>query len=192
MALNQVSAVPAGVLRVISDVVLTYTRTFSNREPIPFSKARALRYTHSKVGNNQMHIRGEITSEKLTLSGVVRSRPEFFWWFEADIWPIRVHFRRGPPTIFRKHMSWGIGRESLGMIRCIFAENGPLEGGIESSFSDTGWGAKGDFRWIFYPNTCIFEGPPPPHPPISESTCPQVWAHKVWGWSDVYSRRMGS
>ena len=31
------------------------------------------------------------------------------------------------------------------MIGCIFAENGPLEGGIESSFSGTGWGAKGDF-----------------------------------------------
>ena len=79
MALNQVSAVPAGVLRVISDVVLTYTRTFSNREPIPFSKAHAQIYTHSKVGNDQMHIRGEITSEKLTLSGVVRSRPESLW-----------------------------------------------------------------------------------------------------------------
>ena len=77
--MNQVSAVPAGVLRVISDVVLTYTRTFSNREPIPFSKAHALRYMHSKVGNDQMHIRGEITSEKLTLSGVVRSRPESLW-----------------------------------------------------------------------------------------------------------------
>ena len=62
----------------------------------------------------------------------------------------------------------------MGMIRCIFAENGPLEGGIESSFSDTGWGAKGDFRW----NLNIFEGGPPP---FSESTCPQVWAQKVWG-----------
>ena len=58
-ALNQVSGVPAGVLRVISCVILTYTRTFSNREPIPFSKAHALSYTHSKVGNDQMHIRGE-------------------------------------------------------------------------------------------------------------------------------------
>ena len=163
-------------------------------------------------------------------------------------------FSKGAPTIFRKHMSWGIGTESLGMIRCIFAENGPLEGdiessfsdtgwgakgdfrwifdpnpcifeggpppfsestypeyrhrkfgddryifaengplegGIESSFSDTGWGAKGDFRWIFDPNPCIFEGPPPPTIFRNESTCPQVWAQKVWGWSDVYSRRMG-
>ena len=67
-------------------------------------------------------------------------------------------FSKGAPTIFRKHMPWGIGPESLGLIGCIFAENGPLEGGIESSFSGTGWGAKGDFRWIFDPHTCIFEG----------------------------------
>ena len=80
-------------------------------------------------------------------------------------------FSKRAPTIFRKHMHWGIGTESLGMIGCIFAENGPLEGGIESSFSDTGWGAKGDFRWIFYTNPYIFEGGPPP---FSESTCPQV------------------
>ena len=160
MALNQVSAVPAGVLRVISYVILTCTRTFSNQEPIPFSKAHALSYTHSKVGNDQMHIREEMTSGKLTLSGFVRSRPGFLWWFEVVFWPIRVHFRSGPSTIFRKHMPWGIGTESLGLIGCIFAENGPLEGGIESSFSGTVWGAKGDFRWIFDPHTCIFEGGP--------------------------------
>ena len=184
MALNQVSAVPAGVLRVISDVILTYIRTFSNREPIPFSKAHALRYTHSKVGNDQMHIRGEITSEKLTLSGVVRSRPESLWWFEVDFWPIRVHFRRGPPTIFRKHMLWGIGRESLGMIRCIFAENGPLEGGIESSFSDTGWGAKGDFRWIFDPNPYIFEGSPHHFPKAHALR----YGHRKFGDDRMYIR----
>ena len=97
-------------------------------------------------------------------------------------------FSKGAPTIFRKHMPWGIGTESLGMLGCIFAENGPLEGGIESSISGTGWGAKGDFRWIFYPNPCIFEGGTPP---FSESTCPRVWAQKVWGRSDVYLRRMG-
>ena len=57
-------------------------------------------------------------------------------------------------------------------------ENGPLEGGIESSFSGTGWGAKGDFRWIFDPNPCILEESPPP---FSESTCPELWAQKVWG-----------
>ena len=81
-----------------------------------------------------------------------------------------------------------MGTESLGMIGCIFAENGPLEGGIESSFSGTGWGAKGDFRWSFDPNSCNFEGG---LPPFSESTCPEVWAQKVWGRSDIYSRRMG-
>ena len=48
------------------------------------------------------------------------------------------------PTIFRKHMPSGIGTEGLGTIGCIFAENGPLEGSVESSFSGTGWGAKGD------------------------------------------------
>ena len=67
---------PAGVLRVISYVILTYTRTFSNQEPLPFSKAHARSYTHSEVGNDQMHIRGEMTSGKLTLSGFVRSRPD--------------------------------------------------------------------------------------------------------------------
>ena len=79
MALNQVSVVPAGVLRVISYVILTYTRTFSYVEPIPFSKAHALSYTDSKDGNDQMHIRGEMTSGKLTLSRFVRSRPESLW-----------------------------------------------------------------------------------------------------------------
>ena len=107
MALNQVSVVPAGVLRVISGGFLTPTRAFS----------------------------------------------------------------KGSPTIFRKNMPSDIGTESLGTIRCIFAENGPLEGGVESSFSGTGWGAKGDFRWIFDPNPCIFEGGPSP---FNESTCPQV------------------
>ena len=90
--------------------------------------------------------------------------------------PIRV-FSKGASTIFRKHIPSGMGTESLGVIGCIFAENGPLECRIESSFSGTGWGAKGDFRWIFGPNPCIFEGGPPP---FSESKCPQVWAQKVW------------
>ena len=159
VALNQVSAVPAGVLRVISYVILTYTSTFSNREPLPFSKAHALSYTHSKVGNDQMHIRGEMTSGMWTLSRFVRSRPESLWWFEVDFWPLRLHFRRESPNIFRKHMPWGMGTKSLGMIGCIFAEKGPLESGIESSFSGIGWGAMGEFRWIFDPNLCIFEGP---------------------------------
>ena len=79
MALNQVSVVLAGVLRVISYVLLTYTRTFSNQGPILFSKAHALTYTDSKFGNDQMHIRGEMASGKLTLSGFVRSRLESLW-----------------------------------------------------------------------------------------------------------------
>ena len=97
-------------------------------------------------------------------------------------------FSKGAPTIFRKHMPSGMGTESLGVIRCIFAENGPLEGGIEASFWGTGWCAKGDFRRIFGPDPFVFEGGPPP---FSESTCPQVWTQKVWEWSDAYSRRMG-
>ena len=77
--MSQVSGVLAGVLRVISYVILTYTRTFSNQEPLPFTKAHALSYMHSKVGNDQMHIRGEMTSGKLTLRGFVRSRPGSLW-----------------------------------------------------------------------------------------------------------------
>ena len=64
MALNQVFGVMAGLLRVISYVILTYTRTFSNQEPTLFSNAHALSYTHVKVGDDQMHIRGEMTSGK--------------------------------------------------------------------------------------------------------------------------------
>ena len=93
-------------------------------------------------------------------------------------------FSKWAPTIFRKHMPSGMGTESLGMIGCIFEENGPLEGGTESSFSGTGWGAKGDFRWIFGPNPCIFEGGPP-------TIFRKQISQKVWEWSDVYSRRMG-
>ena len=96
-------------------------------------------------------------------------------------------FSKGAPHHFPKAHALRYGHRKFGMIGCIFAENG-LEGGIESSFWGTGWGAKGDFRWIFGPDPCIFEGGPPP---FSESTCPQVWAQKVWEWSDVYSRRMG-
>ena len=137
--------VPSVVVKVISYVILTYNRTFSNREPIPFSKAHTLSYTHSKVGNDQR------VSKKP--AGVLM----VIWSGFLD--PTRV-FSKRPPPIFRKHMPWGIGTESLGMMGCMFAENGPLECGIESSFSGTGWGAKGDFRWIFYPNPCICERGP--------------------------------
>ena len=46
------------------------------------------------------------------------------------------------------------------MIGGTFKENGPLEGGIEASFSGTGWGVKDDFRWILGLNACIFEWTP--------------------------------
>ena len=113
MALNQVSVVPAGVLRVISDGFLAPIHAFS----------------------------------------------------------------KGPPTIFRKHMPSGMGTESLGMIGCIFAENGPLEGGIESSFWGTSWDAKGDFirysflyPYIFESRTLTF----------FESTCPELYGQQSW------------
>ena len=80
-------------------------------------------------------------------------------------------FSKGAPTIFQKHMPSGMGTESFGMIGCIFAENGPLESGNQSSFNGTGWGAKGDFRWILGPNPCIFGKSPPI---FSESTYPEV------------------
>ena len=103
-----------------------------------------------------------------------------------DFWPPSVHFRRGPPTIFWKHMPWGIGTESLGMIGCIFAENGPLEGGIESSFRGTGRGAKGDFIRYSYLYPYIFESRTPT---FFESTCPELYAQQNWEWSDAYSWR---
>ena len=92
------------------------------------------------------------------------------------------------PAIYQKQMSFGIDPENVGMIGCIFAENGPLEGGIDLSFNGSGWGAKGDFRWILGPNPCIFGGGPPP---FSERKCPEEKAQKVWEWSDLYSPRMG-
>ena len=95
-------------------------------------------------------------------------------------------FSKGAPTIFWKHMPWGIGTESLGMIGCIFAENGPLEGGIESSFRGTGRGAKGDFIRYSYLYPYIFESRT--HT-FFESTCPELYAQQSWEWSDAYSWR---
>ena len=74
-----------------------------------------------------------------------------------DLWtPFRAFSKRAP-TIFPKHMPSDIGRESWGMFGCIYAENGPLGGGIESSFWGTGWGAKGDFIRYSYLYAYIFE-----------------------------------
>ena len=113
VALNQVSVVPAGMLRVISDGILTPTRAFA----------------------------------------------------------------KGPPTIFRKHMPSGMGTESLGTIGYIFAENGPLEGGVESSFSNTGWSPKGDFILYSYMYPYIFESRT--HT-FFESTFPELYAQQSW------------
>ena len=79
-----------------------YPYLFESRTPT-FSKARALGYAQSKVGNDQMHIRGEMTSGKLTLSGFVRSRPESLWLFEVDFWPLSVHCRKGPNHFPKAH-----------------------------------------------------------------------------------------
>ena len=79
-----------------------------------------------------------------------------------------------------------MGTESLGVIGCIFAENGPLEGGIESSFWGTGWGAKGDFMRYSYLYPYIFESRT--HT-FFESTCPELYAQQSWEWSDAYSWR---
>ena len=133
-----------------------------------FFESTCLSYTHSKVGNDQMHIRGEMTSGKWTLSGFVRSRPESLWWFEVDFWPLSVHFRRGPPTIFRKHMPSGMGTESLGMMGCIFEENGPLEGWHWIKFLGYRLGCLGWIQMDFWPQSVHFRRGPPP---FSESTC---------------------
>ena len=104
-----------------------------------------------------------------------------------DFWPKLVHYRRGPPTIFRKHMPSGMGTESLGMIGCIFVENGPLEGGIESSFWGTGWGAKGDSKRYSYPYPYIFESRTNT---FIESKCPELYVQQSWEWSDACSWRI--
>ena len=101
------------------------------------------------------------------------AKGDFMWIFDPNPCVFEGglhHFQKAHALRYR--------HKSLEMIGCIFVENGPLECGIESSFSGTGWSAKDDFRWIFDPNPCILEGGPPPSP---ESTFPQVWAHKVWG-----------
>ena len=99
--------------------------------------------------------------------------------------PIRV-FSKGPPTIFRKQIPSGMGTESLGVIGCIFAENGPLECRIELSFWGTCWGAKGDFMRYSYLYPYIFESRT--HT-FFESTCPELYAQHSWEWSDAYSWR---
>ena len=171
MALNQVSAVPAGVLRMIPGGFFTPTPAFLKEARQHLPNAHALRYGHRKFGDHRMYICGEWALRRWHwikfqryLAGVLRV-------ISGGFWPQPMYFRRGPPTIFQMHMPSGMGAESLGIIGCIFAENGPLAGGIESSFSGTGWGAKGDFRWIFDPTPAFFERGPPL---FSECSCPQV------------------
>ena len=79
-----------------------------------FFETHALSYTHSKVGNDQMHIRGEMTSGNWTLSGFVRSRPESLWWFEVDFWPLSVHFTKGAPHHFQKTHALRYGHRKFG------------------------------------------------------------------------------
>ena len=160
MALNQVSAVPAGVLRVISGGFLTPTPAISKGSPTIFQM-----HMPSGMGTESLGIIGCIFAENGPLAGGIESsfsgtgwgaKGDFRWIFD----PNSCIFRKRPPTIFRMLMPSGIGAESLGIIGCIFAENGPLEGGIESSFSGTGWGAKGDFRWILTPTPAFSKGAP--------------------------------
>ena len=201
MNFKRICKKPAGVLMVIWNGFLAPTRVFEGG-PHHFPNAHALRYWHRKFGNYWMYIRGEWA---LTMWHWIK----FLWfrlgclgWFEMDFGPQCVHFRT-PPPIFRKHMPWSKGTESLGMIGCIFAENGHLKGGIESSFSGTGWSAKGDFRWILGPNSCIFGGGP--HH-ISKAHALRYrhrkfgndrvyirgeWAHRRWHWIKYQWCRLG-
>ena len=161
---------PAGVLIVIWSGFLAPTRAFSKGAPNMFRK-----HMPSGMGTESLGMIGCIFAENGPLEGGIESS------FSGTGWGAKGDFRwirgpnqcifGGPPTIFRTHMPWGIGTKCWGMIECIFAENGPLEGGIESSFSGTGWGVKGDFRWVLGSNPCIFGGS---RPPFSESTCPEV------------------
>ena len=114
---------------------------------------------------------GCIFAENGSLDGGIEARFRSNGWGVKDelryFRPIRVHFRRGSPPIFRKHMPLGIGIENFGMICCIFAENKASE----ASFSGTGRSAYSYFKWIFDLYRCIFEGG---SSPFSERTCPEV------------------
>ena len=122
--------------------------------PFSESTAHALRYGHRKFGSDWMYIRGE--------------------------WVLRRWHWRGPPTtdFFRKHMPSGMGTESLGVIGCIFAENGnqvSLEDGIthskvgndqmhirgEMTSGKLAEKTAGVLKWIFGPIPFIFESPLP-------------------------------
>ena len=171
---------------VIRSGFLAHTRAFSKGVPHHFQKTHALRYRHRKFGTDRMYIRGEWALRKWHWIKFqwyrLGCKVDFRWIF----YPNPCIFEGGPPTIFRKHMPSGMGTESLGTIGCIFAENGPLEGGVESSFSGTGWGPKGDFIRYSYLHPYIFESRT--HT-FFEGTCPALYAQPSWEWSDAYSWR---
>ena len=101
--------------------------------------------------------------------------------------PIRA-FSKGAPHHFPKAHALEYKHRNLGMIGCMFAENGPLECGIESNFWVTGWGAKGDFISYCYLYPYIFESRTPT---FFESTCPELYTQQSWVSSDAYSWRNG-
>ena len=73
------------------------------------------------------------------------------------------------------------------MIGCILAQNGPLKGGVESSFSGTGRGAKGEFRWILAPIRA-FSKEASHHFPKAHAL---RYRHRKFGNDRMYIRRMG-
>ena len=116
---------------------------FSNQEPIPFSKAHALSYTHSKVGNGQMHIHHLCTVD--------------FWWvckrpagvlmlFSSGFLASTHAISKQLPLYFRKAYALRYGYRKFRNDRMYIGGGGPLEGGHESNSSCTVSGAEGDFR----------------------------------------------
>ena len=116
------------------------------------------------IGTDSLGMIGCIFAENGPVDGGIEASYIGTGWGAKDdfrgIFDLYPYVFEGGPTIFQKHMPWGIGTERLGMIGCIFAENGPLEGGIEASFSGTEWGTKGDFRRFFYLYPYMFEEAP--------------------------------
>ena len=142
------------------------------------------------MGTESLGMIGCIFAENGPLEGGIEAsfwgtgwgaKGDFRWIFD----PNPCNFE-GATCIFRKHMPSGMGTESLGTIGYIFAENGPLDGDVESSFSSTGWSAKGDFIRYSYMCPYIFESRT--HT-FFESTCPELYAQQSWEWSDAYSWR---
>ena len=79
-----------------------------------------------------MHIRGEMTSGKWTLSEFVRSRPESLWWFEVDFWPLSVHFEGGPHHFPKAH-ALRYGHRKFGNDRMHIRGEWALRRWLESS-----------------------------------------------------------